>query len=231
MDGVVPDYTEPIVAVRRWKVIRYNIPKAEEITLTAAYGDRVAYGDRIDMSQTTELRLASPVKSNVWKPGEMFEAKCNGGDTNIHLKSVQTHQDYFSRGLEIHLELLVMPEAVMAEGFIFRVVNGQPTIESLAMPPADFPPHEGHACGIYAMSRFDVPSSSGNVMGLVELTGRVIPAEHGWRAQFAKIVGLLSAWGTSSISEHAIAEVYDVPVIDFDKVKLSNPKDFRRRKK
>jgi len=230
MDGVVPDYTEPIIAVRSWKTVPYNIPQVASV-LPA---DVLELNDHFHFDQVTELRLSSPIKGNVWNPGEVFEAKCNGGPSNIHLKNVQVHQDYFHKSLEMHLEILVLPEAVMEEGFIFRFRNGQPTIESLSMPPADFPPHEGHSCGVYAMANARTAATeeqNHNVLGIVELTGRVIPAEHGWRAQYAKIVGLTS-FGTDRHLD-SLATLYDVPIINYGKVgpMLSDPKDFKRRKK
>jgi hypothetical protein len=84
-------------------------------------------------------------------------------------------------------------------------------------------PREGCTCGLYAMKNLDdlvaellmlglpAMSSAGIVVGKVELAGRVIEHELGYRAQYGRVVELLSAPGVLE-APFAAAASYGVPV-------------------
>ena len=86
-------------------------------------------------------------------------------------------------------------------------------------------PHEGCTCGLYGMRTLDdlvdelstlglrALSSAGIVVGRVELAGKVVEHELGYRAQYGRVVELLSAPGVLEVPFAAAAQ-YGVPVSD-----------------
>jgi hypothetical protein len=78
----------------------------------------------------------------------------------------------------------------------------------------------GHGCGIYATTDLGVAnrylSGQHPVFGLVELTGRVLDCEQGYRAEFARVAAILMINEALTIDQGMlakIAEAYSVPTI------------------
>ena len=241
-----PDYAEPITAVRAWKAEMTNVLEPQVIS-AADVLDAEA-----DLSPTTiayheELRLKSPYRGQVWKPGEEMEAECdNPADAFIRQWQVSSGgADYFRSNqisMQIEIELSSFGSETLKEGIVLRLdpKSGSPVVEAVKPKAQEPPPHPGHSCGIYALSALknlenqvlhlqDKPA----VFGLVELTGRIVPGAAGWRAQRAKISAFVEVHpihrllGKNKTMEE-IAVLYGVPVISKKEAEelISNPEDF-----
>lgn len=72
-------------------------------------------------------------------------------------------------------------------------------------------PVSGCGCGFWALNNLDLmveyvmesvgpspfpptPPGNGLLFGVIEQWGKVIPGHHGWRSQYAKVVGFLAPW-------------------------------------
>lgn len=74
-------------------------------------------------------------------------------------------------------------------------------------------------CGLYSWRRPDrVGHRSGKVAGVVELWGRVLVGEHGYRAQHAKVIAISgprrTRAGNVRVRGQMLAERYGVPYLD-----------------
>ena len=81
-------------------------------------------------------------------------------------------------------------------------------------------PHEGCSCGLYAakernyalhLARRFLPGAAATVVGRVELAGKVIEHDHGYRAERARIAEVFTVEGAGEWAE-AVAARYSVPV-------------------
>lgn len=165
-------YTEPIIAVRAWNRGDYGL-------------------------------LHSLTNDFTWFPDTVHEARCMGGAQAIVREwRVDVTQDvYGGSTMEMNVNVLLTDPAALRRGIILRYDERGAFIELVPDPDASPPPHPDHRCGLYALShaprsteeeatRCPPPYSRRvvNVWGVVELTGRVVPAHHGWRAQRARII-------------------------------------------
>lgn len=85
-------------------------------------------------------------------------------------------------------------------------------------------PDSEDRCGFWGFSApenllKEVPDSNSHLFGVVELWGKVIPGEWGWRAQYVRLVSLMERtkrgfWGqTTDRDSLRLAREYEVPLI------------------
>jgi hypothetical protein len=92
-------------------------------------------------------------------------------------------------------------------------------------------PDPRHSCGIYATADLDVIggylSADAPVLGIVELGGRVIPAQQGYRAQYARVAAILLVDPVLTLPHgtlRKLAVAYRVPALVPHSV---DPEDYR----
>lgn len=98
-------------------------------------------------------------------------------------------------------------------------------------PPHGPVPAKDCSCGIYATTSLEVINgylgTRAPVLGVVELGGRVVPAEQGYRAQAARIAAILLIDAALTLPHTVLAEVasaYQVPLL---RPHSLDPEDFR----
>lgn len=92
--------------------------------------------------------------------------------------------------------------------------------------PTHDAPVEGCACGFYAVSDLDALldyADSGSIFGVVHLYGRIVVGERGWRAEKAKVAGIVRDRKRRRICAQAARE-YRVPLLR-SWPKLTDPKE------
>jgi hypothetical protein len=92
------------------------------------------------------------------------------------------------------------------------------------------PPDKDCTCGVYAATDINVVAGyirDAPVLGLVQGSGQVIPADFGWRAEHVRIAALFDIEPGFTIPRkdlHRVADAYHVPLI---RPYASRPDDYR----
>lgn len=203
--SMTPDFTDPIIAWRGWQVAETG----EGMMLRSLTRDDVVWpAEGLEATCAIEPRVT-------WK-AEAYGSVINGPSLVITLSGRQEDLvDYMETGF--------VAWADKAGKFRLRPIEEK---------KVDPPPHKAHQCGIYATTSDQLSIINGygpDVVGAVELTGKVIPATHGFRAQKARVVSILRvnpepdtlvsySWekgtGLDMAGLKAIAAYYGVELVD-----------------
>lgn len=192
---VAPDVTEPIVACRAWRYSSPGRPRSRGVE--APY------------------RLRRGVRTEPPSPASPWMLRSTGFDGRWDTASLEATHDKTS-SLDLSLSLYY------AE--IARSLAGGAAAHAVRKEELHEAPVPDCGCGIWALSdprdlldRFPCiysasPSLNTYIYGVVHLWGRVIPGDDGWRAQHARIVGLMPrTW--RDVETRRIARQYGVRVL------------------
>jgi hypothetical protein len=144
-----------------------------------------------------------------WYQNETMEAVCFGVQPMLHWQTKWMKQ--FATQLEatatkfFYFNEVIDPTRVPMPKIIIKVTP-VPVTDNLSHDKVI--PSKGCTCGIYGYKNFanclyDVPLIQNPVIGVVEMWGKVIPAELGYRAQYAKLRAV--------IRNPLVATTYQVP--------------------
>lgn len=186
-------------------------------------------GQHYDARFCSDGRLYSVTRSSVWPPNAALEATCDKvrarpiADQRAEYERILRMVDgqrseYVDVRRKVYLNPELNPPGLIPGALNVRYETREHLI-TIVEPPAHDVPDEGCTCGVYAHKdrRFILDHYDRTVIGVVALWGKVIDAENGYRARYAKPVMLAVA---DPAMREQVATLYsDCMVIDRAKVR------------
>jgi hypothetical protein len=149
---------------------------------------------------------------SVWVPNQVMQAHCNKncsvGDGICMWKCTTCHQEWMQ--LHHRIENISCPRCTTPTGIhicSYRVDHNSDV------------PFPTCSCGIYGNNTHEIITKTlgcCTVLGIVEIWGKIIVAEYGYRAQYALMRALINkSWGTNHGQPSAgiVARDYQVPLL------------------
>lgn len=149
-----------------------------------------------------EPRLVGLTHPEVWNPGVVSAAECM----------------VYRPVVEVTLHNVPPEDFAEAEAEIEKLVSSW---NSRWNDPHE-PPNEGCTCGLYAKLK-QSEIESGQVWGRIEAWGKIVKGAYGFRAEYARVTGLLltsrivtgpNRWFNHDESVRELARIYEVPILD-----------------